>query len=622
MPTVIITAESGSFSSFAEISSTGGAAPSQVRPNIFAINGQAPVNGEGDSYGTASVTLNVHYQDLIITGTDFQNVSHFEIEYFSTVNNIGGRSLPWIWGTGFFDQGKVVVPDARPSGSSYKFEVEHLDDEHIRIPGRAFQSMSFGFGRSPTAAPSASALFFFVSSSQVYDNPAFYNAAWDLTNDAINAYAEDYWWRIRLWYENGTRLVDSPDLFFVRIISLDPVSPLYAFGDTPFYFKSLDNGLEWSQGELEVFNWGGGEGRYVKMFDSVCGSASLSNTVVVVGSREPTSYNYFSGAIYYSGNSGTTWSTVPAPVPPPVLMDPGGSPYYDNVHSFLQSVCYNGSVFVAGGGVADRGPATGQALIISSPDGLNWTRHALAGTGLSGTAGCSTAFMSYIRNIVWNPVLSQFVAIGETDWSGTEAGILSASTYSVMSPNGVDWTVNNVTPGGLLYYPTTQFTNGLPPSWCYVGPAKLTEFGLGALAVRPSTGLMVYMPEPGNPAYTHYTYTSTDGINWSYHSQSVDFKGAECMTYYPPGDVFVVPPQWDGVMYISSDGITWTSLDVGNRDEFNSSVYNPSLRKIQALSWRSSILYNSGTLDFPQPRFMGNYETLLSLSIAPQLASL
>lgn len=192
------------------------------------------------------------------------------------------------------------------------------------------------------------------------------------------------------------------------------------------------------------------------------------------------------------------------------------------------NVLWTGSQFVAVGRDVDGGYST--ALVMTSPDGLTWTRRSVPGN-------------DWINSAAWNGV--QFVAVGYLDdWPPTDTQI------TLTSSDGITWTRHTISTalshviahGGKFAAinatgAVVTSTDGI--TWT---PLSLPS-NIGALDLISTGGQMAVL------VYGQELLTSTDLVNWEDHAA-------------PDGISRVrrVLGQWVGL----GDGVVWTSSDLAS----------------------------------------------------------
>jgi hypothetical protein len=191
----------------------------------------------------------------------------------------------------------------------------------------------------------------------------------------------------------------------------------------------------------------------------------------------------------------------------------------------LQAVCWgvpagSNGLFVAVGLFAVGSP-TGDAYIVSSPDGITWTERTnpqnfdLYGVIFAG---------------------GQFVAVGEITTASPSQG-----SYILTSPDGVTW---------------TQRSNP--------GRQRLRAIAYGEPTASPTEGLYVAVGD-NDSSSDSLILTSPDGITWTERSNpriALELQGV-CWTgelFVAVGQAALASPTEGGAYVITSpDGITWTN---------------------------------------------------------------
>lgn len=182
--------------------------------------------------------------------------------------------------------------------------------------------------------------------------------------------------------------------------------------------------------------------------------------------------------------------------------------------SMLSSVIWTGTQFIAVGQERIYPGGTEYALILTSPDGLNWTQHAEQGIALG--AGSESGMTA----VAWSGKL--LVAVG-----------ISADDYPAAwtSADGEAWTLRTV--------PGYAGQNLRDITW---GNDRFVAVGWG-----------------GVPA----VFTSSDGINWQGNSGDVSLSAMNAVTMGATNYLAVS----NTFREVSADGLAWTMLpssDCGN----------------------------------------------------------
>lgn len=227
-----------------------------------------------------------------------------------------------------------------------------------------------------------------------------------------------------------------------------------------------------------------------------------------------------------TSTDGLKWDVM---VPVPELEIPGNIGFND--------VAYGAGLYVMVGGLF---PATGgTALIVTSPDGITWTKrtNTLAGA---------------LSSIAWSPTLNLFLAVG--------------GTRTMTSSDGINWTLS----------PTALLTSLTKVVWGGDKFAAINSNGTASVAYRSINGTTFtasnsigsqptdidYSPTLGMWAVskslsgTAFVSTSTDLISWT----GRNITGATTATGQGitwSGDRFVVTANGSGPA-TSTDGVTWT----------------------------------------------------------------
>lgn len=194
---------------------------------------------------------------------------------------------------------------------------------------------------------------------------------------------------------------------------------------------------------------------------------------------------------------------------------PGGAGNYPNIN-------FGGSLFVAA-------PATGTAAW-TSPDGstwtsrtfpssANWSRYAYgASLHLCSVSGSTTAASSP-DGVTWT-ARTLGAAYNDISFGGSVFVGVAGTTVAGSSPDGITWTARTL--------PTSQ-------TW---------------LQVRHNGS--VFLAIGGN---SNNFATSADGLTWTARTGPAGVVGTSC-SLFVAGSTFVLA--FGGVLYSSTDGITWT----------------------------------------------------------------
>jgi len=260
----------------------------------------------------------------------------------------------------------------------------------------------------------------------------------------------------------------------------------------------------------------------------------------------------------------------------------------------VSAIAYGNSMFVGAGG-HDVGTFT-------SPDGLNWTSHFIAGccggnfptiaygqwaTPTPGKAfvyAAETTIYSSTDGIAWSstPAFShagyylisaaygggQFVVIGFTG--------SPASGVVVTSPDGMTWTDRtstagiNTEPYALAYGGGKFVAVGSTNAWTSTDAATWTprnpqDTNLMA-SIAYGGGLFVAI----DGSTGSDTITSPDGVTWTQHHVGSVLGGYGNGIAY--GNGYFLSPQ----LSTSTDGVTWTANPYPAGGQFNTAVYGPN----------------------------------------------
>ncbi len=233
----------------------------------------------------------------------------------------------------------------------------------------------------------------------------------------------------------------------------------------------------------------------------------------------------------------------------------------------LTGVTWGGGKFVAVGGdgsveLPDFGPG---GIILTSPDGVTWTRQN-GGTGLHA-----------LNAVTWNG--SQFVAVGE------------GSTI-LTSPDGINWTKQipaiamsllGVTWGGgqfvaVGWLSTIQTS---PDGINWTGHNLGTTDSAQLFSVTWNGSLYVAVGDAGVPTGNTQIWASPDGTNWTRQNSGLTWHALNSVVW--SGSQFVAVGNYDGGAIVPSpDGINWI---VTSPDGINWTIRNPGLPWLQAVTW-------------------------------------
>ncbi len=263
----------------------------------------------------------------------------------------------------------------------------------------------------------------------------------------------------------------------------------------------------------------------------------------------------WNGSMFVAGGGGTINSRQLAysfdgiywfPSPTPYDMGGGGSSILTG-YGKVYAICWNGSMFVAGG-ICGQGPAN---VLVYSYDGINWS--------LSDNAD----IFLLVGAICWNG--SMFVAVGQ--------GSGNTGSNSAYSTDGIHWTRRGI-------YPSTGIGFHRGRAICWNG----SMFVAG-----------------GNQGDCEPLVYSYDGINWTastngkllIYTGNNGGVGSICWN----GSMFVAGCFGSNVAVYSYDGINWLNSDAGNvADSVGSICWNGSMfvagGSTGAPSGQASIIYS------------------------------
>jgi 6-phosphogluconolactonase (cycloisomerase 2 family) len=248
--------------------------------------------------------------------------------------------------------------------------------------------------------------------------------------------------------------------------------------------------------------------------------------------------SYGNGIFVAVGSSTASSSDVVMTSPDGITWTPRSAAGNDDAWN---SVTYGNGLFVAVACGVKGGQCNSASSdrVMTSPDGITWTRRSAAG-----------------NNDFWNSVTyanGLFVAVG------TYTFILADGVMT--SPDGITWTARSLSGLGTEYYYDVTYGNGL-----------FVAVGLQGLTIR-----------------------SVDGINWVQADTGDDnYYG---VTYGDGLFVAVTDVSGDDVVFTSPDGITWTpqSGAAGDNDSWRDITYGEDLFVAVADAGGNLIMTSSST---------------------------
>ena len=260
----------------------------------------------------------------------------------------------------------------------------------------------------------------------------------------------------------------------------------------------------------------------------------------------------------------------------------------------LHDVAWSGNLFVAVGAVS------GDAYILTSPDGTTWTER-------------GNARDEALYGVAWSSQLALFCAVGA---QGTPA-LVDVYAHIATSPDGITWTNQataypiNRSNGGALYsvaWNGSVFcavggaTDGAPTSYALIAtsPDGTTWTEHMDSPAKPyirdivwsvSAGLFVavgdsaYQDGASLPGTQAYIATSPDGVTWTERANPKAI-GLNSVTY--GNGIFVAVGDADGTdayLLTSTNGVTWTERA------------NPKNFGLNAVIWTGKQFLACGTAD-------------------------
>jgi hypothetical protein len=172
------------------------------------------------------------------------------------------------------------------------------------------------------------------------------------------------------------------------------------------------------------------------------------------------------------------------------------------------------------------------AIIITSPDGINWTHVAVAAPKLFN-----------LNDVCWSESLTLFVAVGDND----------ADAYILTSPDGATWTER----------------------------APTVAKALALYGVCWSEELTLFVAVGENDGAEAYILTSPDGTTWTERTGGAKNKSLYSVCWSPELTLFVAVGENDGggdaYILTSPDGTTWTERANGKAFDLNGVCWSSAL---------------------------------------------
>ncbi len=223
----------------------------------------------------------------------------------------------------------------------------------------------------------------------------------------------------------------------------------------------------------------------------------------------------------------------------PVVGEAGARPWNYGAHG----VMWGGSQFVAVGFTQQTQLAERRALIVTSPDGLTWTRRS------------TPASVGLVRDVAWSG--DKFVAVGEGPGDRFVAvGKDTTGPKFLTSPDGVTWSAQTIPADGYLSAVT----------W---GGSQFVAVGTQGQPRRPLPLIV----------------TSPDGVMWTERSPPASAESLEGVAW--SGERFVAVGT--GTILTSPDGVTWSAQS------------SPTHSLLSAVTWSGSQFVAVGPVIMTSP---------------------
>ena len=259
----------------------------------------------------------------------------------------------------------------------------------------------------------------------------------------------------------------------------------------------------------------------------------------------------------------------------------------------LSDIVWNGSRFVAVGGLNSSNLGANDGVIVTSPDGDTWTSRTTGGE-------------QPILNVIWNG--SQLLAVGwgstiltspdgvtwtsrdsgtsnktfrDIAWDGSQFVVVGGYQVVVTSPDGIDWTshtIDSTVPSQAVAWNGTRFVAvGGYSSGYNVMTSPDGETWTVQTKVFPRLNDVIWADNQFVAAADGRMLTSPDGLEWTTHYM-LDASG------------HMVHVGWDGTQYVgcsaegpihtSPDGAIWTRQNTGSGNWLESIAWNDSGKAI------------------------------------------
>jgi hypothetical protein len=250
----------------------------------------------------------------------------------------------------------------------------------------------------------------------------------------------------------------------------------------------------------------------------------------------------------------------------------------------LLDICWTGTTFVAVGANTVTSPTEG-SYIITSPDGITWTRRVNT---------CATSLSGVTTGESGSPSVPRVVAVGFQDVG--DAAIFTSdddgATWTERS-NPKNISLNKVAWNGSLFVAVGDEESGSPTGDAYIATSpdgttwteRVNPRNIALRDVAWSADLSLWIAVGDNitatsPTEGAYIITSPDGITWTARTNPKAF-GLRSVIWVADDGLFVAHGLADGTdAYIvtSPDGITWTeranpkNLNLIGAGEWNGSI--------------------------------------------------
>lgn len=288
----------------------------------------------------------------------------------------------------------------------------------------------------------------------------------------------------------------------------------------------------------------------------------------------------------------------------------------------IESIAWNGSLYVAVGW-----QALGHARLLTSSDGVTWTEPALG-----------TIYYSHLNSVVWNG--TQFVAVGNsglilsspdgTNWTQQTSGTTMSLTdvrwlggqfiatggtmdlTMLTSPDGVVWNsvsipnpIGNVAWNGQIYlaagngnlggmYTSSDAVTWTQTNWSYFAMYDIAWNGKLFVAVGKNGDIQ----------------TSEDGILWATAANGLDSINTNTLVlerviwtgtqFIAVGGISSISG-YPGVVVTSPDGVSWTPQAANADGKFYDVLWNGQQALIVGENWPYGLVIHSLSVTGNQP---------------------